>query len=75
MRAPSNGLSRERLPRVCDYIEVHLNGRLTLAGLAGVACLGPFDLQPKGRRSQGRFQAGSARWNQRTVPCIADHEM
>jgi AraC family transcriptional regulator len=39
MLEPSNGLSRERLQRVCDYIEDHLDDRLTLADLAGVACL------------------------------------
>ena len=39
---PSSGLSRERLQRVRDYIEAHLNDRLTLADLAGVACLSPY---------------------------------
>jgi AraC family transcriptional regulator len=39
--APSNGLSRERLQRVCDYIEAQLGDRLILADLAGVACLSP----------------------------------
>jgi AraC family transcriptional regulator len=40
--APSNGLSRERLQRVCDYIEAHLDDPLTLADFAGVACLSPY---------------------------------
>jgi len=40
--APSNGLSGERLRRVRDYIEAHLDDRLTLADLAGVACLSPY---------------------------------
>jgi hypothetical protein len=71
---PSSGLSHERLQRVCDYIEVHLNGRLTLADLAGVDCLSSYDLDPKGPSLWGRFQAGSARWNQRDVPSISDHE-
>jgi hypothetical protein len=31
----SNGLSRERLQRVCDYIEAHLDDRLSLVALAG----------------------------------------
>jgi len=31
---PSNGLSRERLKRVQDYIEAHLDDRLTLTELA-----------------------------------------
>ena len=39
---PSNGLSCERLQRVRDYIEAHLDDRLTLADLAGVACLSPY---------------------------------
>jgi len=40
--APSNGLSRERLQRVSDYIEAHLDDRLTLTEIAGVACLSPY---------------------------------
>ena len=39
---PSKGLSRERLQRVRDYIEVHLDDRLSLADLAAVACLSPY---------------------------------
>src|SRR5271166_4915103 len=42
MPAPSNGLSRDRLKRVRDYIETHLDDRLTLTDLAGVACLSPY---------------------------------
>ena len=42
MIEPSNGLSRERLKRVRDYIEDHLDDRLTLTDLAGVACLSPY---------------------------------
>jgi AraC family transcriptional regulator len=38
---PSNGLSCERLQRVRDYIEAHIDDRLTLADIAGVACLSP----------------------------------
>jgi AraC family transcriptional regulator len=38
----SNGLSRERLQRVRDYIDAHLDDRLTLVDLAGVACLSPY---------------------------------
>jgi AraC-like DNA-binding protein len=44
--APFNGLPRERLQRVCDYIEANLDDGLTLADLAGVACLSPYQLQP-----------------------------
>jgi AraC family transcriptional regulator len=40
--ASSSGLSRERLQRVRDYIEAQLDGRLSLADLAGVACLSPY---------------------------------
>jgi AraC family transcriptional regulator len=40
--APSNGLSPDRLKRVRDYIETHLDDRLTLTDLAGVACLSPY---------------------------------
>jgi len=39
---PSNGLSRQRLKRVCDYVEANLDDRLTLAELATVACLSPY---------------------------------
>jgi len=42
MVSPTNGLSRERLQRVRDYIETHLEDRLTLADLAEVACLSPY---------------------------------
>jgi AraC family transcriptional regulator len=42
--APSNGLSRERLKRVRDYIEEHLADRLTLDEIAEVACLSPYHL-------------------------------
>lgn len=40
--APSNGLSSDRLKRVRDYIETHLDDRLTLTDLAEVACLSPY---------------------------------
>jgi Bacterial regulatory helix-turn-helix proteins, AraC family len=40
--APSNGLSRERLQRVYEYVEAHLDDRLSLGDLAGVACLSPY---------------------------------
>ena len=42
MLEPSNGLFRERLKRVRDYIEAHLDDRLILIDLAGVACLSPY---------------------------------
>jgi AraC-like DNA-binding protein len=51
--APSNGLSRERLQRVCDYIEAHLDDRLTLEELAGVACLSPFHFSRSFKQAVG----------------------
>jgi AraC-like DNA-binding protein len=42
MLEPANGLSPERLKRVRDYIETHLDDRLTLTDLAGAACLSPY---------------------------------
>jgi AraC family transcriptional regulator len=51
--APSNGLSRERLQRVCDYIEAHLDDRLTLADLAGVACLSPYHFSRSFKQAVG----------------------
>jgi AraC family transcriptional regulator len=53
--APSNGLSRERRQRVCDYIEAHLDDQPTLADLAGVACLSPYHFS---RRSSKRSGSG-----------------
>ncbi|HKM72669.1 MAG TPA: AraC family transcriptional regulator [Stellaceae bacterium] len=53
MVEPSNGLSRERLQRVCDYIEAHLDDRLTLAELAGVACLSPYHFSRSFKQAVG----------------------
>jgi AraC family transcriptional regulator len=50
---PSNGLSRERLRRVCDYIEAHLDDRLTLADLAGVACLSLYHFSRSFKQAVG----------------------
>jgi AraC-like DNA-binding protein len=41
---PSNGLSRERLRRVRDYIDAHLGESLTLSDIAEVACLSSYHL-------------------------------
>ena len=49
----SNGLSRERLKRVCDYIEAHLDDRLTLAALAAVACLSPYHFSRSFKQAVG----------------------
>jgi len=53
MLAPSNGLSRDRLKRVRDYIETHLDDRLTLTDLAGVACLSPYHFSRSFKESVG----------------------
>ena len=51
--APSSGLSRERLQRVRDYIEAHLDDRLSLTELAGVACLSPYHFSRSFKRALG----------------------
>jgi AraC-like DNA-binding protein len=50
---PKNGLSRQRLKRVCDYIEAHLDDRLALADLAGVACLSPYHFSRSFKQAVG----------------------
>jgi AraC family transcriptional regulator len=50
---PSNGLSRERLKRVQDYIEAHLDDRLTLTELAGVACLSAYHFSRSFKQATG----------------------
>jgi AraC family transcriptional regulator len=50
---PSNGLSRERLRRVCDYIEAHLDDRLSLPALAAVACLSPYHFSRSFKQAVG----------------------
>jgi len=51
--APSNGLPRERLQRVYDYIEEHLDDRLTLADIAAVACLSPYHFSRSFKQAVG----------------------
>ena len=51
--APSNGLPRERLQRVCDYIEAHLDDRLSLTDLARVACLSPYHFSRSFKQAVG----------------------
>jgi AraC family transcriptional regulator len=53
MLEPSNGLSRERLKRVRDYIETHLDDRLTLTDLARVACLSPYHFSRSFKQAAG----------------------
>jgi AraC family transcriptional regulator len=38
----SKGLSRERLQRVRDYVEAHLDDDLSLTVLADISCLSPY---------------------------------
>ena len=51
--APSNGLSPERLRRVRDYIEAHLDDQLSLTDLAGVACLSPYHFSRSFKQAVG----------------------
>jgi AraC family transcriptional regulator len=51
--SPANGLSRERLQRVRDYIETHLGDRLTLTHLAELACLSPYHFSRSFKQSVG----------------------
>jgi AraC family transcriptional regulator len=53
MLEPPNGLSRDRLKRVRDYIEAHLDDRLTLSDLAAVACLSPFHFSRSFKQAVG----------------------
>ena len=50
---PAGSLSRERLKRVLDYIEVHLPDELALSEIAAVACLSPFHFSRCFKRSMG----------------------
>jgi AraC family transcriptional regulator len=50
---PSNGLSRERLQRVCDYVEAHLDEDLSLTMLADIACLSPYHFSRSFKQSIG----------------------
>jgi AraC family transcriptional regulator len=51
--ASSNALSRERLKRVQDYIEAHLDARLTLTELARVACLSAYHFSRSFKQTTG----------------------
>jgi AraC family transcriptional regulator len=51
--SPANGLSRERLQRVRDYIEIHLEDRLTLTVLAEIACLSPYHFSRSFKQAVG----------------------
>lgn len=49
----SNGLSRERLQRVSNYVEAHLDDNLSLAVLADIACLSPFHFSRSFKQATG----------------------
>jgi len=49
----SGGLSPERLQRVRDYIEAHLDEDLSLTVLAGIACLSPYHFSRSFKRATG----------------------
>ena len=51
--APLNGLSRERLKRVQEYIEAHLHDQLTLTEIAGVACLSSYHFSRSFKQAVG----------------------
>ena len=53
MGAPSGGLSRERLKRVYDYVEGHLNSQLSLADLAAISCLSPYHFSRSFKQAAG----------------------
>jgi AraC family transcriptional regulator len=50
---PYGGLSRDRLKRVVGYIEAHLASDLSVAELAGVACLSAYHFGKMFKRSTG----------------------
>jgi AraC family transcriptional regulator len=52
-RGGNGALPRERLQRVLDYIESRLGEELTLAELAGIACLSPFHFSRCFKRAVG----------------------
>jgi AraC family transcriptional regulator len=53
MPAPSNGLSRERLKRVYDYVEGNLDHRLSLTDLAAVSCLSTYHFSRSFKQAVG----------------------
>jgi AraC family transcriptional regulator len=53
-RAARAGLDRRRLTRVLDYIETNLEGDLTLARLASIACLSRFHFSRAFKAAVGR---------------------
>ena len=49
----SNGLSPERLRRVRDYVEAHLDDDLSLTILADIACLSPYHFSRSFKQATG----------------------
>jgi AraC family transcriptional regulator len=49
----SNGLSPERLRRVRDYVEAHLDDDLSLTVLADIACLSPYHFSRSFKHAAG----------------------
>ncbi len=49
----SHGLSPERLQRVRDYIEAHLDEHLSLTVLADIACLSPYHFSRSFKQAVG----------------------
>jgi AraC family transcriptional regulator len=49
----SKGLSPERLQRVRDYVEAHLNDGLSLTILADIACLSPYHFSRSFKQATG----------------------
>jgi AraC family transcriptional regulator len=51
--ASNKGLSRDRLRRVRDYVEAHLDDNLSLTVLADIACLSPYHFSRSFKESAG----------------------
>jgi AraC family transcriptional regulator len=49
----SKGLSPERLQRVRDYVEAHLDEELSLTVLADIACLSPYHFSRSFKEAAG----------------------
>lgn len=72
-----SGLSRERMSRVIDYIETHLEGNLSVMELSGVACLSPYHFGKMFKRSMGQslHQYVRTRRIQRAKTLLSSHAL
>ena len=72
--AAQEGLDRRRLARVLDYIEANLEGDLTVARLASVACLSQFHFARAFKTAVGRspHRHVSARRLERAKQLLSD---